>query len=162
MGTHRSQFQQAIIRNDNGIASMSAAGVTMERIAVNAVQNQFTALNPKSAAKANKGKGKSNYTQNKGKGKGGTEIPNPNKKNKGKGKGTEKPLPSKKLDRIVKEIVTKSLPSKIIEPCAWCSSESHKTFQCVKRGDGKWENKQCNICKGYGHPRKACPNFVKK
>ena len=135
---------------------MSAAGVCMEKIAVNAVQNQFTALNPKTAAKTKKGKGKNNTNQNKEKAKCSTESQNPNKKSQGKGKGTEKPAPSKKSEKTGKEIAKKPAG----EPCAWCSSESHKTFQCVKRGDGKWENKQCNICKGFGHPRKACPNFV--
>ena len=153
--THRSQFQQAIIRNDNGIASMSAACIGMEKIAINAVQNQFKALNPKAVAKTNKGKGKNNSTQNKEKAKGSTD---PKPKSKGKGKGTEKPTPSKKSEKSEK--TGKEIAKK--EPCAWCSSEAHKTFQCVKRGDGKWENKQCNICKGFGHPRKACPNFVKK
>ena len=126
-----------------------------EKIAVNAVQNQFTALNPKAAPKTNKGKGKNNSNKNnKGKGKGSTETPDPNKMGKGKGQSA----PQKKGDKIAKETVKKTA----FEPFAWCSSESHKTFQCVKRGDGKWENKQCNICKGFGHPRKACPNFVKK
>ena len=46
--------------------------------------------------------------------------------------------------------------------CAWCGDTSHKHFQCKTHGNGKWEGKHCNRCKGVGHPPEVCSTPPKK
>ena len=46
--------------------------------------------------------------------------------------------------------------------CAWCGENSHQTDKCETFGNGKWDKKQCNRCKGYGHPQEMCVTPIKK
>ena len=131
---HRSQFTKAIMHNDNGLAAMTTAAVLNPEDPeyINYVQNQF-----KPKGKKGKGKGKNQ----KSKGKNNQQFSNPpNSKGKGGGKNNNNNNTKK---------------------CAWCGS-NHHSHQCKTHGDGKWDTKQCNRCKGFGHPQAACITPMKK
>ena len=90
-----------------------------------------------------------------------TAIKNKNKnKNKKKGKGKGKNNDKKSTENNKPNSQQKSQQTNTAkqEPrkCYWCGMTNHRHFECRTRGNGKWEKKQCNRCKGYGHPPEVC------
>ena len=151
---HRSHFVTNVFSNHNGLSAMNTAGVLEaddendEVIQVNYIANEFRGRyqnkNKKGydKNKGNNGKnGQSNYTkQQQGNNPQVSDKPNP-QKGKGKGKGK-----NKKPERM----------------CLWCGEKTHYSNQCKTFGNGKWDGKQCNKCKGYGHPQDLCTTPSKK
>ena len=134
--SHRYQFQRAIMNNDNGLAAMTTAAVTIPEDGeyINYVHNQFKSKGSK-------------------------------KKGKGKGKNKNKPAnknPSTHPSDLAAKPKNEKNKNSVDKKCAWCGDKSHFSHQCKSHGDGKWDEKQCNRCKGYGHPQAACINPAKK
>ena len=135
----RDQFERAVSENKIGTGALSTFGVIQnndEIDQINKVAYNFEFL-PKDN---NKGKG------GKGKGK-GKKINNYNNNDSGK---------NSKQQPKTKQVV--SGDKKNTKVCAWCQSKDHPTYLCKSYGDGKWADKECNRCKGTGHPQEACVN----
>ena len=129
---HRSHFVDNVYSNHNGLQAMTAASV-------------IETNNPEELS--------INYVANQFRGH----------KQKGKGKG-KKEGNSDKSNQTMKPNPTSydNQKKKGKKSCAWCGENSHQTDKCETFGHGKWDNKQCNRCKGYGHPQEMCVTPIKK
>ena len=125
---HRVNFHKAILTNENGIATMSAAGVLQN--SKHFVGNVTNSFKPKGAPYAKKGAGR------------GKNKDSGNDHEVGKNKGNNKDLGPKE--------------KKGSKKCAWCGDTSHQYFRCPNVDTKKWANKVCTRCKGTGHPSETC------
>ena len=133
--TFRDQFERALTSNQIGTGALNTFTVTQKTEdidQINKVGYGFDFLPKKSK---------------------GTPNNNPKGKGKGKKNVNDQGKSSKQQPKAKQEAVEKKTKA-----CAWCQSREHATFQCKTYGDGKWDKKSCNRCKGTGHPQEACAN----
>ena len=137
--THRTQFCQGIYEDRNGLQSMTTAAVIQtkedEPNHINYIASQFQGKKSKG-----KGKGKSNNNNNK----------------------TYQAKFSQASSNLKPDDNKSDKNQKAKKKCAWCGEQNHPTWKCRTWGNGKWDNKECNRCKGRGHPQEACSNPPKK
>ena len=155
---HKNAFQQSILKNERGVAVMTAANILSSPTGINHVHNSFRPIKPvkkidkmdvdstgdgvkkpKNDQKINNNK-KLNVKTNSQTGTSSPSSANANGKWKKKEKTT--PIENKKGAR----------------QCAWCGDTSHKYWNCTTYGNGKWKDRTCNRCEGRGHPSEACCN----
>ena len=129
---YRRQFETAMLKNTDNIQAMTASSV-------------FAQTTPQI-----------NYVHSQFRGK--QMKYNKEKKGKGKGRGNKQP----KQPEQNKPTEQQSDVNMKSNKCAWCDMTNHASHECKSYGKGKWEGKQCNRCKGYGHPPSLCPSPGKK
>ena len=137
--SHRTQFQRALLNNDNGLAAMTTAAVlkpTENAEYINYVNSPFKSIGNN---KKGKGKGKNNQ-------KSASNNKNSNSNSSGKANQSSQKKSNNNQNKR----------------CAWCSDQNHTTNECKSFGNGKWSDKQCNRCRGYGHPQSLCITPPKK
>ena len=139
---HRSHFVTNMYTNHNGLQAMNTAGIFAsddkddDAIQINYIANEFRG---KFQKKKGNDKNKGQYGNNESK----TANQNPQASDKSNPQnGGKKP----KSERM----------------CLWCGEKSHYSNQCKTFGNGKWDGKQCNRCKGWGHPQDLCTNPSRK
>ena len=156
--THRTQFQHAIIKNENGLAAMSAAGV-FETMHVNGVSNQFRSMN---AIKKVEGTGKGKNAKSKGKAKNDkTNQSKPSTQNNSNASNSGKGKNNSNANKTQNNSNANNSNKKGAQRCAWCGDAGHKHYECKTKGNGKWDKKYCNKCKGVGHPHEVCATPTK-
>ena len=132
-----------MIKNENGVAVMSAAGILEKPTSISDVGDLF---------KPN-GKVGNGFQSHK------LKPTIPEKEANKFTKVSNAPQPASNQQMPTKQqSKEKQQNLKGAKQCAWCGDTSHKYFQCTTFGNGKWKDRVCNRCNGKGHPPETCSN----
>ena len=151
---HRYNFQQSMIKNENGVAVMSASGVVEKSGPIFGVGNMFKPNGKKGNGLAITHKTIDNIKNNKNKKNKNKQDSNASQSTAASANQNDLNSPKAQNDKPKEKHENK----KGARQCAWCGDTSHKFFHCKTHGNGKWKDRVCNRCGGKGHPPETCSN----